>query len=72
MQDPSTFKPSETLSCNATEKRVVLLGSVANEQGEAILIINAKTPDERYCNFTKVNKVFQNDIYSRFDVHIEG
>lgn len=36
------------------------------------MIINAKTPNEKYCEFKDVKQVFQNDIYSRFDVRIEG
>lgn len=72
MEDPSKFKPKQILSCNSTERRTVLLGQVEEKEGEAILIINPKTPNMEYCNFTKVNKIFQNDIYSRFDVYLEG
>ena len=42
--DLKRFEPREILSTNPTEKKTVYLGRVEEQEGEAILIINAKVP----------------------------
>ena len=36
------------------------------------MIINAQIPDQQTYKFVDIVKIFQNDIYSRFDVSMEG
>lgn len=72
MFDPVEFKFKQLLSTNPAEKRVVAIGQVDGQEGEAIMVVNAKMPDQQKYTFTEVHKVFQNDIYWRFDVKMEG
>lgn len=36
------------------------------------MILSAKIPDQQIYKFTHIDKIFQNDIYARFDVVMEG
>ena len=42
--DLKKFVYKETLSTNPTEKKAVYLGTVGEQAGEGILIVNAKVP----------------------------
>lgn len=69
----TAFTPTSTLSKNITEKRIVLLGTMpSHPDAEAIVILNPKAPITTPSTYTQITPIFQNDIYSRYDVKFEG
>lgn len=70
--DLNLFQHKQTLSVNRTEKRAILLCTVKEQEGEAIVILTSKVPEFNSGSFEHIETIFTNDIYASYHAQVSA